>query len=296
MRRPPRLLIVAVTATALTVPAVASAMPMGGMGMGMGSGMTATVTLQYSAYDPDAVTVLTGDTVNWQDVSRQHTVTAGDGSWSSPILSYGDRYSVSFTKPGSYDYYCKIHSFMQGTVNVEDLLLSAQTEAVQPNRPFPLTGRSAAAPGTEVTIEGDSGSGFVAVGSATVADDGTFATSITPAATTTYRARIDSTVSPTVLVRVLDRQVSLSDVRRRGRDIFTVTVTPASPGATVVLQYWLRVRFGWWPERQVRVGTNSQARFVTRLSARTPVRAALTLADGATVLALSPAVRAGPGR
>jgi hypothetical protein len=73
-----------------------------------------------------------------------------------------------------------------------------------------------------------------------------------------------------------------------------VTVSPADPGATVVLQLHLKERFGWWPVASVRLGKSSTARLVLHTHRRVAARARLTLPDGATPLATSPTVRVGP--
>jgi hypothetical protein len=71
-------------------------------------------------------------------------------------------------------------------------------------------------------------------------------------------------------------------------------VTPASPGATIVVQLHLRERFGWWPVRQVKLRSESGATFRLRLARPVSARAVLTLPNGVTPLATSPTVRVGP--
>lgn len=103
----------------------------------------------------------------------------------------------------------------------------------------------------------------------------------------TYRAVSGDMTSPTVLIRVVDQHVLLTDRRRGGTDNLTVHVTPAAPGGKVVLQLHPKERFGWWPEAQKRLDRNSTARFTLHLDRRIKARVALTLPDGATQLALS---------
>lgn len=43
---------------------------------------------------------------------------------------------------------------------------------------------------------------------------------------------------------------------------------PARPGTTVVLQTWLKERFGWWPIARRRLDRSSQARFTFRRRSR----------------------------
>jgi len=54
-----------------------------------------------------------------------HTATSGnpdggaDGVFDSDIMSAGDKFEFTFTDAGNYDYYCILHPWMIGTVNVE---------------------------------------------------------------------------------------------------------------------------------------------------------------------------------
>jgi plastocyanin len=278
--------------------AAASAAPAAGyaMDMPMGGSRTANVQIQYTSFVRSKITVLTGDTVMWSDVSRKHTVTAGDLSWSSQELLQGDNYSRRFDQPGTVQYYCRIHPFMGGEVDTFDLLLDQPSAPASPNSDYPLRGRAALPEGSSISIEGDTGSGFQPVAATTVAADGMFVVLVRPSTTTTYRAVAGAATSPSAMLAVLDRHVGLTDARRRGRDSLTATVSPSSPGATVVLQLRLRERFGWWPTQQTRLDRRSTARFKLRFDRYVPARVVLTLPDGATQLAVSPIVHVGPRR
>ena len=77
-------------------------------------------------YDPEIITVEVGTTVVWDNVDTiLHTVTSGtpgdgpDGLFDSSVISAGDTFSYTFDKAGSVDYYCIVHPWMIGTVNVE---------------------------------------------------------------------------------------------------------------------------------------------------------------------------------
>jgi plastocyanin len=264
----------------------ASARPM--MDMGAGAGQTAPVTIEFTAFSPPRIGILAGDTVRWNDVSRQHTVTEANTAWSSMRLGIGDSYSRQFSQAGVVHYYCQIHPFMQGEVEVFDLLLNGSSAPAAPGKLYPLRGRAALPEGSTVTIEGSSGSaGFTPVATASVGADGSFVASLRPTTTMTYRAVSGEMTSPTLLIRVVDQHVLLSDRRRGGTDNLSVHVTPAAPGGTVVLQLHLKERFGWWPEVQKRLDKSSTARFTLHLDRRVKARVALTLPDGATQLAHS---------
>jgi len=77
-------------------------------------------------YDPEVIDVTVGTTVAWENVDNtMHTATSGnpdggpDGVFDSDIMSAGDKYEFTFTDAGNYDYYCILHPWMVGTVNVE---------------------------------------------------------------------------------------------------------------------------------------------------------------------------------
>jgi len=77
-------------------------------------------------YDPTVLDVSVGTTVLWDNVDNtMHTATSGtpdsgaDGVFDSDIMSAGDTYEFTFSDAGSFDYYCILHPWMIGTVNVE---------------------------------------------------------------------------------------------------------------------------------------------------------------------------------
>jgi plastocyanin len=69
------------------------------------------------AFSPSTVTVAPGEAVIW-DFQAFHTSTSDTSSgpevWNSGFLSSGT-FSHTFTTPGSYPYYCQVHSFPGGT-------------------------------------------------------------------------------------------------------------------------------------------------------------------------------------
>jgi hypothetical protein len=145
-----------------------------------------------------------------------------------------------------------------------------------------------------LTIQADDGGGFRDVATATVNADGSFAASVTPAGSASYRAVSGTDTSPPVTLTVLDRTVRVH-TRRHGRRVaVAVRVSPATPGGTVVLQAHLRERFGWWPLRSTRLDRRSHARFVITMPKGHALRVVLTLRDRATPLAISPVQRLHP--
>ncbi len=239
--------------------------------------------------------MLAGDTVRWMNTSiRVHTVTAADGTWGSPRLPGDDMFTHRFDAVGAATYYCMLHPFMRGEVDVHNVLLAAPTEPGAPGRSYVLHGRSSAPSGTDVAIEADSGAGFQPAGHATVDADGTFTTQIEPTTTASYRAVVGGESSPAVQLLVLDRKVTASAGGKGHGVTVSARVAPASKGAPVVLQLRLPQHFGWWPVARAKLNGDSVARFSLRLAHRYPARVVLTLRDGATALAVSRTLHVGP--
>lgn len=78
------------------------------------------VEIKNFAFNPSTITIKVGDTVRWTNKdSVAHTATANDGSFDTGYLSYGQSKSITFSKSGTYDYYCIPHPWMKGKVIVE---------------------------------------------------------------------------------------------------------------------------------------------------------------------------------
>ncbi len=76
-------------------------------------------------YDPDLVQISIGTTVLWiNDDSAMHTVTSGNsqegpnGVFDSDLIAAGDSFEFTFTSQGTEDYYCIVHPWMTGSVEV----------------------------------------------------------------------------------------------------------------------------------------------------------------------------------
>ena len=79
------------------------------------------VEIQNFAFMPKTLTVPAGSKVVWTNLDEEpHIVTsAGGGFANSPGLDTNDSYSFTFSKPGTYTYYCSIHPMMMGTIVVQ---------------------------------------------------------------------------------------------------------------------------------------------------------------------------------
>ncbi|MCW2958129.1 MAG: hypothetical protein JWP18_932 [Solirubrobacterales bacterium] len=275
--------------TGLRATTVAAAQDHGGGDHAAGTADAAVaVSAGFSTFSPDPVRVLPGELIRWSnDSARAHTVTADDGRLDSGRLLSGESYTARVQAPGDVPYHCELHAGMAGTLQVRTILLDTPAMAAAPRRPFPLSGRAALAPGTEVRLQADTGAGFTDVGRTTTDAEGHFSVRVVPPGSGELRAVTGDQISPPVPLRVLDRRVQVRVARTGGRDVVRVRVIPADPGARVVLSLAIPERFGWWPARQMKLDSRSEARFVARTRRRLRARVVLTLADGATPLARS---------
>jgi plastocyanin len=83
---------------------------------------SALVKIEDFAFEPKVLTITVGTTVTWTNADDvPHTATAkGDSPlFDSKALDTDDKFSFAFTKPGTYDYYCKVHPHMSGAIIVK---------------------------------------------------------------------------------------------------------------------------------------------------------------------------------
>ena len=73
----------------------------------------------------ESFTVYVGTTVIWTNRDNlPHTSTSGvpanvDGIWNSSVLPKHDQFSFTFTQPGVFRYWCRVHPNMTGTITVQ---------------------------------------------------------------------------------------------------------------------------------------------------------------------------------
>jgi plastocyanin len=76
-------------------------------------------TIASFTFLPDPIEVPVGGTVRWTNQDgTEHTVTANDRSWTSPLLSQNQTFTRTFTDPGQFDYFCEPHPSMHGSIIV----------------------------------------------------------------------------------------------------------------------------------------------------------------------------------
>ena len=80
---------------------------------------TDLVYIKEMTFNPETLTVPVGTTVTWEQKEETEHIVASDGRFESDALKLGDKFTYTFTEKGTYDYYCKLHPAMTGTVVVE---------------------------------------------------------------------------------------------------------------------------------------------------------------------------------
>jgi plastocyanin len=278
-----RTLLLSLAVSALAVAPASAA----DMDHGAGGGGPA-VPIYNASFAVPHVDVLAGDTVTWHNDSvRTHNVNADDGSFASPRLYMSGTFGHRFETPGVIAYYCQLHPSMRGDVAVHRVLLNAAKEPAAPGKPYALSGRAALPEGSAVSIE----AGGAVAARAEVREDSTFTASVTPRETATYTAVAGGESAPPVQVLVLDRKVKATQTVRGSKLRIDAAVTPASKGATVVLQLRLKEHFGWWPVRVGTLDASSRVRFTLPRGRKVSARVLLTASDAATELARSSTFR-----
>jgi amicyanin len=80
----------------------------------------ASVKIDNFTFDPPRLTVKAGTTVTWYNKDDiPHTVVASGKEFRSKTLDTDDKFSFTFTTPGSFEYFCSLHPHMTGKVVVE---------------------------------------------------------------------------------------------------------------------------------------------------------------------------------
>lgn len=88
-------------------------------------GPTVDVRIIGNSFDPKELQIAAGTTVRWTNYDPYaHTVTEGQRisptppEWNNPYLPGGGVWERTFGEPGSWDYYCALHTGQSGKVDV----------------------------------------------------------------------------------------------------------------------------------------------------------------------------------
>ncbi|HEY2889957.1 MAG TPA: cupredoxin family copper-binding protein [Dongiaceae bacterium] len=81
------------------------------------------VTIDNYQFAPATLTIAVGSSITWtNNDSDIHSVAADDGDpvmFKSAGLDTDDKFSFTFTKPGTYLYHCTLHPHMTGKIVVQ---------------------------------------------------------------------------------------------------------------------------------------------------------------------------------
>ena len=82
-----------------------------------------TVQIENFQFSPNTLTVPVGASVTWVNHDGDiHSIAADDGdpqTFKSAGLDTDDKFSFTFTKPGTYAYHCSLHPHMTGKIIVQ---------------------------------------------------------------------------------------------------------------------------------------------------------------------------------
>ena len=79
----------------------------------------AAVKIDNFSFGPASVTVAAGTTVTWTNKDDvPHNVVSIDNAFKSKALDTDEKFSYTFTKPGTYKYFCSVHPKMTAEIVV----------------------------------------------------------------------------------------------------------------------------------------------------------------------------------
>ncbi len=84
------------------------------------SSANAEVKIDNFVFGPQTLTVPVGATVTWTNKDDiPHTTVSTDGVFKSKVMDTDEKFSYTFTKAGTYSYFCSVHPKMTGKVVVQ---------------------------------------------------------------------------------------------------------------------------------------------------------------------------------
>jgi plastocyanin len=84
------------------------------------AGASADVKIDNFSFGPQTLTVSVGTTVVWTNRDDiPHTVVSTDGAFKSKVRDTDEKFSYTFTKAGTYPYFCSVHPKMTGKIVVQ---------------------------------------------------------------------------------------------------------------------------------------------------------------------------------
>ena len=114
----------------VSIAGLAAALVLGTLGFGTGqksyvaSAQEKTSAMEVKidnfSFGPVTLTVPVGATVTWTNRDEEtHTITSTTGAFASAGLGNAETFAQTFTRPGTYEYFCALHPKMRATVIVK---------------------------------------------------------------------------------------------------------------------------------------------------------------------------------
>jgi plastocyanin len=114
----------------VSIALLAAVLTLGIAGVGAGTGNlsaraqqkpeTTEVKIDNFSFGPSDLTVPVGTTVTWTNRDDiPHTVVSTDKVFKSKVLDTDEKFSFTFSKAGTYPYFCSIHPKMTGKIVVQ---------------------------------------------------------------------------------------------------------------------------------------------------------------------------------
>jgi len=80
-----------------------------------------SVRIDNFTFTPQEITITRGSTLTWvNDDDIPHTIAATNKAFRSKAMDTEQKFSFTFTQPGTYEYFCSLHPHMQGKVIVKE--------------------------------------------------------------------------------------------------------------------------------------------------------------------------------
>jgi plastocyanin len=78
------------------------------------------ISIDNFTFSPQRLVMKAGTSVTWTNRDDiPHTIVATGKEFKSKVLDTDDKFSFTFTTPGSYEYFCSLHPHMTGMIVVE---------------------------------------------------------------------------------------------------------------------------------------------------------------------------------
>lgn len=230
---------------------------------------TRVVAIKPAGFQPQRVTISTGDTVRWRnDDSVNHQVVADNGHFASPVLRPGQRYNRTFNTPGRFPYRDALEPAERGTIIVQGPAPSVSIALSEPTVFFGgairVTGFiSSGAPNQVVSIwhRPFGQASFVKAADVTTISAGAYDWGTAPQVLTEYQTRWGNRASAVVLVGVRPR---MGLIRR------SPWFVASARGGRSFARRWVYVQrrssLGQWVNiKKVVLGSSGARRFKLRL-------------------------------